>query len=289
MTPVPHPRGGALFGWPVTADTLRPGRPAVVGAPVDSGNLVAPGPRFGPARIRAASAGFAAPLHDGVDCGDVDASHAYDLAAVQQRLAGILDPICRAGALPILLGGDHALSFPAIACCARDRALSVLWLDAHTDFAPWDGDGAANHKQVLRRVSQLDGVHGIVLAGYRGYTIGDVWRFDDAFRIFTARDCQGDDACASILAALPPSRPVYVSIDIDVLDPQCAPGTSTPVAGGLSPFELERILRAVCRERTLAGLDVMEVNPLRDEGARTARIAAGLLHAALAAKDGARP
>jgi agmatinase len=163
-----------------------------------------------------------------------------------------------------------------VAAARHYRPLNVVWFDAHTDFCTWPDASWHNHKQVLRRIAGLDHVGRILQIGHRGITY-----FDEAARfgrvtVVTAGEAQTSRAEA-ILEHLPAGEPVYMSIDIDAVDPRWAPGTGHPVPGGLSVARLSELARLVARHRDVVGLDLMEVNPLLDHADMTGAAAAAIL------------
>jgi len=249
----------------------------VLGAPTDHGNVVLRGAAQGPAAIRHASGALDPPRNSGWDIGDIDRSDSPDPQPYMDRIGDATRLVRGLGLVPLLLGGDHSITYAPVSALSAERDLRVIWLDAHTDFSPWSEQSHHNHKQVLRRISTLPGVGGIVQIGYRGITIGDERRLGDGTRVVTsasARLMSGED----LVAIVPDDLPCYISIDIDVIDPVHAPGTSTPVPGGLSPEALAAFLRLLVRHREVVGIDLTEVNPILDSGT-TATVAAGLVAA----------
>ena len=267
----------SLFGWPERQLALpKAGTLCVVGAPTDHGNVISRGAAHGPAAIRRASLNLAAPpLEGGTSAtsivglprpGDVHGPH-------RRRDSGI----CDRGLCPLILGGDHSITYAPVSMLQRSRDLCLIWFDAHTDFSPWSGQTFHNHKQVLRRISKLDGVSRIVQIGYRGITGGDE-------RSLGAKSAVVTTACArmldeqALLALVPRDLPCYISIDIDVVDPFWAPGTSAPVPDGLLPQQVKSMLQTLVRNREIVGADLVEVNPAFDREAATSLVAADLIH-----------
>ncbi|AEI67568.1 arginase family protein [Corallococcus macrosporus] len=268
----------SLFGWPDRSLALaEPGALCVVGAPTDLGNPIARGAAKGPAAIREASQLLAPPRVPGCDWGDV--AGPANLARYLERLAETTKDILARGLRPLFLGGDHSISYAPVSVLQSAGDLCLVWIDAHTDFSPWEGTPFHDHKQVLRRLSKLPGVRRIVQIGYRGITVGDERSLgDDAVVITSARARNLSDA--ELLALVPEALPCYVSIDIDAVDPFHAPGTGAPVPDGLHPLHVRRILSALVRERRISGLDVVEVNPVLDVQTSTSAIAAELIREA---------
>ncbi len=274
-----------LFGWPPEAgdDDLF----QVLGVPSDVGNSFASGARFAPRAIRDASRDR--PVHGmkGSDRGDLACIGRIDWADAIDAIRIEVESIRAGGRVPILLGGDHAISYPAVAALAGEGPLCVVWFDAHTDMCEWREAAWHNHKQVLGRIARLPHVVRIVQIGHRGITYFDESGRSDKMTLFTAGVVESMDE-AVLLASLPPDAPVYISVDIDVLDPRWAPGTGHPVPGGLSPASLMRLAGCIARARRVVGIDLMEVNPVLDQDDMTADAGARVLaHIVASAAQGA--
>ena len=265
----------SLFGWPAPTGQAPGATLEVVGVASDSGNSIASGARFGPAAIRRASLALG-PDAIGVDHGDVGQVHGCDWEDVLEQVEETVEAIVRRKSCPIVLGGDHAISYAAVAALRACRPLNIVWFDAHTDFCAWANESWHNHKQVLRRIAGLDHVGRIVQIGHRGITYFDESGRFDRVKVVTAGEARNSPA-EDILKYLPLEEPVYMSIDIDALDPRWAPGTGHPVPGGLSVARLTQLARTVAGSRPIAGLDVMEVNPLLDHRDMTSAAAAAIL------------
>lgn len=264
-----------LFGWPGPGAGRGLATFEVLGVPSDFGNGIASGSRYAPAAIRAASIDMPCAA-TGVDHGDVGADRRGDwpdvLVAVERAAA---DVIARGGR-PAVLGGDHAISYAAVAAARRHPVLNIVWFDAHTDYCRLPPEGWHNHKQVLRRIAALEHVGRIVQIGHRGMTYFDESAQFTRLSVIPARAAPALSP-GELLAALPADQPVYLSIDIDVLDPLTAPGTGHPVPGGLSLACLTELACAVVAHRDVVGLDLMEVNPMLDVDGRTSRAGAAIL------------
>jgi agmatinase len=266
---------------------------AVVGAPFDDGTSNRPGARFGPRAIRAADDGGHAgrpdlatgldpfTVLDVVDHGDC-AVVPGDLARSHAQLASVLRGVHRAGAVPLVLGGDHSLSLPTLRVLCehfgRD-GYAVVHFDTHADTAAELYGVRVSHGTPFRVAVEegyLDG-HRIVQVGLRGSWPGPedlAWMREAGFRWHTMDDIDQrglhrilDDAIAHAAQAAPR---VYLTVDVDVLDPAFAPGTGTPEPGGLTTRELRGALRRVASELELCAADIVEVCPPFDVAGITA-------------------
>jgi agmatinase len=270
-----------------------------VGVPFDSGVSYRPGARFGPAHIRESSR-LLRPYNPAqevepfarqqvVDAGDV-AADPFDIGrAIADVEAGARDLLERAGRL-LTLGGDHTIALPLLrALHARHGPIAVVHFDAHLDT--WDTYFGADytHGTPFRRAAEeglLDPA-GCLHVGIRGplYTARDlVADAELGFQVVHA--CELDDLGArGVVERLRDrvgERPVYVSVDIDVLDPAFAPGTGTPEAGGLTSRELLAVLRGLAG-LDLKGADVVEVAPAYDHAQITGIAAAHVAYELLSA------
>ncbi|HZD65176.1 MAG TPA: agmatinase, partial [Acidimicrobiales bacterium] len=271
---------------------------AVAGIPFDGGTTYRPGARFGPAGVREASR-LLRPYHPGlgvepfgvhqvVDAGDLTATPFSVDQAIADIETGAGELLRRGGAL-VAIGGDHTVSLPLLrATAGRHGPLALVHLDAHLDT--WDTYLAApyTHGTPFRRAFEeglLAEDHSLHV-GTRGPLYGPGDLDDDAgmgFRVITAQ-AFGDSPIADLagrIAARVGSAPLYLSIDIDVLDPAHAPGTGTPEAGGLSTRELLGLLRGLVGLH-LVGADVVEVAPAYDHAEITAVAASHVVYEVVA-------
>lgn len=270
------PSALGLFGWAGSDAPAR--RVEVLGVPSDAGNGIASGARLGPEAIRAASLSVSRPAIDGLDHGDIAGVHAGDWTRTLQRTQRAVAAIAARGAMPLLLGGDHAVSYAAVAALDRRAPLNLVWFDAHTDFCAWSDGDWHNHKQVLRRISALPHVGRILQIGHRGITYFDESLQSPRMSVIGAGAARTLRA-RELLDFLPADEAVYLSVDIDAVDPRWAPGTGHPVPGGLEVARLGELAALVATHRELAGLDLMEVNPLLDLDGATALAGATILAA----------
>jgi agmatinase len=272
---------------------------AVLGVPFDAGTSYRPGARFGPAHVREASrllrpynpALDLAPFETAqvVDAGDIAANPFSIGEAVVAIGAGARALLERAPRL-VAIGGDHTVALPLLrAVAAVHGPVAVVHFDAHLDT--WDTYFGApiTHGTPFRRAAEeglLDG-SGCLHVGIRGplYTRADLT--DDAalgFQVVSAREMDdiGTRGVVERVRARVENRPVYVSVDIDVLDPAFAPGTGTPESGGLLSRELLAILRAF-NSLNLVGADVVEVAPAYDHAQITGIAASHVLYELISA------
>ncbi|NNU79852.1 agmatinase [Halovulum dunhuangense] len=259
---------------------------AVWGVPFDSAVTYRPGCRLGPRAIRAASVqlaelkafpfGFDPFDHLAVvDWGDVmlDPHHPETVAPmIEAQAAGII----ASGAKSLALGGDHFIAWPLLkAHAAAHGPLALIQFDAHGDLWPDDPDRIDHGTMMGRAIAE-----GIVdpaastQIGIRTYHDSDM-----GLEILSAPwiHRNGVEAALDVAVARAGARPVYVSFDIDVLDPAFAPGTGTPVPGGLASWQALEILRGLA-SLDLVGLDVVEVSPPFDVSEITAIAGATVAH-----------
>ena len=267
---------------------------AVVGVPFDSGVTYRPGARFGPSYIRQGSR-LLRPYNPAlevspfagvqvVDAGDI-ATNPFSIEdAMRQVEAGVRE-LSAGGRNVVVLGGDHTIALPALrALKAQYGPIALVHFDAHLDT--WDTyfDAPYTHGTPFRRAweeSLLDPEH-TMHVGIRGSLYSDRDLAEDAdmgFKIVHARDMDrlGADRVVEMVRERVGAAPVYLSIDIDVLDPGFAPGTGTPEAGGLTSRELLGIVRGFAGANVVGG-DIVEVSPPYDHAEVTAIAAANLAY-----------
>jgi agmatinase len=283
--------------WVTDPDELRERRVdvAIVGAPFDEMVTHRPGTRFGPRAIREAqySSGALNSLQLDVRPFDeltvVDAGDANIVPAYWERAHAMIyrkvREVASTGAIPIVLGGDHSISWPSVSAVAEVRrpgSVGVVHFDAHADTAPDSYGQLASHGTPMRRLIESGAVQGrnFVQVGLRGYwPPPDVldWMREQGLRwhLMTEIEEHGAEAVIdrAIEEALDGPDSVYISVDIDVVDPGAAPGTGTPEPGGMLPRELLRAIRRIVGRVELAGMDIVEVSPPYDWAESTAAIA----------------
>ena len=266
----------------------------VIGAPFDGGTSHRPGARFGPQAIR-----FTDYLpHDGsrphlalgvdpladlriTDIGDVEMPSG-DTETSVRRLEDTVARVARAGAIPVVLGGDHTITFPDATGVARHVGwgrVALIHFDAHADTGDTQFGSLFGHGTPMRRLIESGAVRGdrFLQMGLRGYwpepeTLD--WMADQRMRSFEMTEivARGLDECLTeaFAIALDDCDAVFLSVDVDVVDPGLAPGTGTPEPGGLSSRQLLDAVRRIAMELPLAGLDVVEVAPPYDHAEVTA-------------------
>ena len=268
---------------------------AIVGAPYDDMVTHRPGTRFGPRAIREAqytSGTFNSLQLDVrpfeeltvVDAGDanvVPTMYERGHAAIYQKVR----EVAATGAIPIVLGGDHSITWPsasAIAEVRRPASIGIVHFDAHADTAAGSFGQLASHGSPMRRLIESGAVLGrnFVQVGLRGYwPPADVleWMHEQGMRwhLMTEIEARGAEAVIddAIAEALEGADAIYLSVDIDVVDPGSAPGTGTPEPGGMLPRELLRGIRRIVGRVELAGMDIVEVSPPYDWAESTAMLA----------------
>ena len=268
---------------------------AIVGAPFDDMVTHRPGARFGPRAIREAqySTGSLNSLQLGVEPFEVltvvDAGDANIVPALADRSHAMIYrkvlEVATTGAIPIILGGDHSITWPsatAVAEVRRPGSIGILHFDAHADTAPDSWGQLAGHGSPMRRLIESGAVAGrnFVQVGLRGYWPSpDVleWMRQHGLRwhFMTEIEERGAEAVVAdaIAEAIDGPDAIYLSVDIDVVDPGLAPGTGTPEPGGMLSRELLRAVRQIAGQVELAGMDIVEVSPPYDWAESTAMIA----------------
>jgi len=273
-----------------------------VGVPLDIGTSNRPGARFGPRQIRAESALLrpynmatrAAPFDalSVADIGDV-AINTFNLqksvAIIESAYDRILGTSCR----PLTLGGDHTIVLPILRALKKKCGpVGLIHVDAHADVNDTMFDEQIAHGTPFRRAveEELIAPGRVVQIGLRGtgYAAEDFdWPLEKGFRIVPAEQCWYTSLAPLMdeVREQMDSGPVYVSFDIDGLDPAFAPGTGTPEIGGLTVVQGIEILRG-CRGLDIVGGDLVEVSPPYDSSGNTALVAANLLYELLCSMPG---
>ncbi|MES0361547.1 MAG: agmatinase [Anaerolineales bacterium] len=274
---------------------------AVVGIPFDSGTSYRSGTRFGPRKIREASLllwGFNAVLGVApakelkmVDYGDIEVIP-VDIRVTMESITNEIATILAHKTLPISLGGDHSITLPLLrAHAAQYGPLAVIHFDSHPDT--WNsefGDHPYSHGTPFRRAleEQLIDVEAYLQVGIRG-PVSDSSDLDEArelgAQIITINEAfeLGVPAVIEKIHEIAGKRSVYVSLDIDSVDPAFAPGTGTPEVGGFTSYQMLQLVRGL-RGLNLVGFDLVEVSPPYDHSDITAILAANLVFEFLSIK-----
>ncbi len=268
---------------------------AVLGAPFDAGTQFRAGARFGPRAIREASTLFSfghAGAYDHeddaiylgpevriVDMGDADIVHTDTLTSHDNIRAGVRAAL-DAGALPVVLGGDHSVNIPCIEAFEGMGDIHILQIDAHLDFVDVRHGVTRGHGNPMRRAAEKPYVTGLTQLGIRnvsstardGYDAARAMRSD----ILSVRQVRalGTEA---VLARIPKGARLYITIDIDGFCPSIAPGTGTPSHGGFLYYEVLELLQGVAEAHEVVGIDLVEVAPDYDPSQSTQILAAQLL------------
>jgi agmatinase len=268
---------------------------AVLGAPFDFGTQYRPGARFGPRAVREASTLFSfghAGAYDHeddalylgpevriVDMGDADIVHTDTETSHANIRAGVSAAL-DAGALPVVIGGDHSVNIPCIEAFEDQAPIHVLQIDAHLDFVDVRHGVTRGHGNPMRRAAEKPHVTGLTQLGIRNVSSTAKEGYDAAramgSEILSVRQVRrlGTEA---VLARIPEGARIYITIDIDAFCPSIAPGTGTPSHGGFLYYEVLELLQGVARRHEVAGIDLVEVAPDYDPTGSTAILAAQLL------------
>ncbi len=259
---------------------------AVIGIPWDLGTTYRSGARMGPRALREASSlwGFQRdrePLLDGdagvellggvrwADCGDVVIGPMWSPERFHNAVVERLLPIMREGLFPVILGGDHSITYPALKAVSQSRdgaPFQLVQFDTHMDYWEEEGGHRFSHASPIIRSHEAGW-----LAGLTQYGIRNLHTTDDNIALARSRGahifwCEQakDMRVDELVEHLPVGGDVYITFDIDALDPSIAPATGTPEPGGFSYYEAKAILLAVCARCNVIGLDLVEVAPMYD-------------------------
>ena len=268
-----------------------------LGIPYDVGNSWRPGTRFGPREIRNYStrySGWGGSQQKGYwdinqnkrfledismsDCGDVDVAY-YDIERNRKIITQTVKKILKAGTFPVVIGGDHSITYPCICAFEDFKSLDIIQIDAHLDWIDEvDGIRYANGSP-MRRSMELDFTNKMVQLGIRCIRSRESdYNFakSQGSQIFTRQDIR-QKGVDEIVEKLSPLGNVYVSIDIDGLDPSIAPGTGSPTVDGLLYYEVINLLKGITKKSNVVGFDIVEVNPMLDLNGQTCLLATTLI------------
>ncbi|MEQ9504020.1 MAG: arginase family protein [Deltaproteobacteria bacterium] len=296
------PVADTLFGAPRFAPDT-PVAFGFLGVPYDGGTTHAPGARYGPESIRAGSHGMVYSLHphsgqplgffdtssgrtvlEGVwmsDAGDVVVPPGSSSHELFDRVEGAVSELLASGAIPVLLGGDHSITYPALRAFPREP-VGIIHIDAHTDLGSVEID-RVHHGNVFRAVlDRLPHVDRVVQVGLRGFLSGaEDQTHPRAFPVGMAT--LEEAGVSAVLDAAPDDLSYYLSIDIDAVDPAYAPSTGTPVPGGLTSSQLLSLVDRIAWSRRIVGIDLTEVAQRSGPQDPTGQLAATTLLVAMAA------
>jgi agmatinase len=257
---------------------------AVVGAPTDEGSPFMPGSRFGPRAIREHSLRFvvdppgyydvqerqrflAREMEEErlVDVGDADVLPT-NVSRTFDNITAMIDEIVRRGAMPVVLGGDHSVTYPVVR--AFREPLHVVHLDAHLDYMPFVHGVQFSNQHAFRHIRTLANVQGLVQVGIRSIRNTEAMLEDslqDGNRVVTMEDFR-ELGPLGVAELVPEGVALYVSIDVDVLDLSLVPGCVSAEPNGMDYRDLRGILFALAERAEVVGFDVVEVNPQLDVG-----------------------
>lgn len=269
---------------------------AVLGVPFDMGTQYRSGARFGPRAIREASTLFAFG-HGGaydfeddcvylpsdkvkiVDVGDADIIHT-DTNKSHDNTEFAVRKILKANALPIVLGGDHAVHIPCIRAFADQPPVHLIHIDAHLDFVDERHGVKYGHGNPLRRASEMRHVTSMTQLGIRNVSSSNQRDYEAARAagsdILSVRDVRRL-GIEGVLDRIPDGVRYYATIDVDGFDPSIAPGTGTPSHGGFLYYEVLELFQGLVKKGNIVGIDFVEVAPDYDHAGITAFLAAQFL------------
>ncbi|MEP3303956.1 MAG: agmatinase [Roseibium sp.] len=269
---------------------------AVLGAPFDMGTQCRSGARMGPRGIREASTLFSfghAGAYDFedditylpaettriVDLGDADIIHTDTIQSHANIEAGVRK-ILAAGALPVVLGGDHSINIPCINAFDAEGSIHVVQIDAHLDFVDERHGVRYGHGNPMRRAAEKPYVTGLSQIGIRNVSSTARDGYEDARAM--GSDIQSVRhfrklGVEQMLTRIPEGARYYLTIDIDAFDPSIAPGTGTPSHGGFLYYEILEFIDGLAQRGSIVGLDLVEVAPDYDPTGSTSTLAAQIL------------
>ena len=264
-------------------------RVVLFGAPYDSTTSFRPGTRFGPAAIRSESFGIEtySPLQDRdledfpfFDAGDLELPFGAPDRALEM-IEAQAEEILAAGKIPFLLGGEHLVTLGAVRAVAkRYPDLHVIHFDAHADLRADYLGVQLSHACVMRRCHDLLGDGRIFQFGIRSGTREEFAFMRDGHVV---TEPFSDATLPQVVESIPPDAPVYLTVDMDVLDPSAFPGTGTPEAGGFNYRQLVGDVVRICSQLNVVGIDNVELTPSLDPTGRSTALACTFLRECLLA------
>lgn len=266
---------------------------AIIGVPNDISTAWRSGCRMGPRSIREQSSLYAfGPGYDPerdmeylgkewkiVDCGDVPMVNG-DLEQCHENTEAAIRKIISKGAIPVVMGGDHAVTIPIAYALDTEEHVNVVQIDAHLDWLKEASGQRFTLSHPMRRMSEMDHINKMAQLGIRGVGSSQREDFEEAREygsiIMSPKQIRkvGID---EVLKDMPDNEKYYVTIDIDGLDASVAPGAGSPSPGGFYYDEVNELLEAIAKKGKVIGFDLVEVNPLYDPTGVTSQIAARLM------------
>ncbi|MFQ3727367.1 agmatinase [Staphylococcus equorum] len=260
---------------------------AVVGVPNDMGTQWKSGARMGPRGVREGSTLYSFGL-DGAydienditylgpkwkvfDVGDVDIVHG-DLMQSHENTEATLSKIVEQDAMPVIIGGDHSITAATGKGLEALGPFHVLQIDAHLDWADHRSGQRYGHGSCIRRLSEMDHVKNIYQFGIRGISSSlkeDVDAAHEYGATILSPKKMREKGAEKLAELIPKGEKLYITIDIDGIDPSIAPGTGTPSPGGLLYDEVNELLKAVAKHNEVIGFDLVEVAPMYDQTGMT--------------------
>jgi agmatinase len=257
---------------------------AILGVPTDEGSPFMPGSRFGARSIREHSLRFVTDgrgyydprarrrfleremlEHRIVDVGDADVLPT-NVVGTFTNITELTRKVIQGGAMPVALGGDHAITFPVVRAFEQEEPFHVVHFDAHLDYMPFVHGLELTNQHAFRHLRLMPNVRSINQVGIRSIRNTQVMHEDslrDGNRVVTMEEFR-DRPVDAVLDGIPEGARCYVSIDVDVLDMPLVPGCVSAEPNGMSYAELRDAVAAVAERTEVIGLDLVEVNPLLD-------------------------
>lgn len=268
---------------------------AIIGAPFDSGTQFRAGARFGPRSVREASTLFSfghAGAYDHeddkvyldsdvkiIDMGDADIVHT-DTVKSHANIEFAVKCALKAGALPVIIGGDHSVNIPCINAFQGEKPFHILQIDAHLDFVDERHGVRFGHGNPMRRATEKNYVSGLTQLGIRNVSSTAKEGYEQArlmgSDIISVRQAR-QMGMVNVVNRIPKDERLYISIDIDAFCPSIAPGTGTPSHGGFLYYEVLEILKNIADRNQIVGVDLVEVAPDYDPSGSTATLASQVL------------
>ncbi|MDR1943654.1 MAG: agmatinase [Synergistaceae bacterium] len=268
---------------------------AVLGVPYDMGTAVRGGARYGPRGVREASTfncyaceGWYDPIRETtflgdkwriVDCGDVDVMHTLYEQSFKNCEEAVRKILAK-GAIPFVIGGDHAISIPIIKAYDAFEDICIVQFDAHMDFTYAPAGVLEGQGSPMRRASERKHVTKMMQIGIRGIGSSQISDFEDARRfgsiIATSKQVR-ESGVQDIIDVIPDAKGYYITFDIDCLDPSLAMGCGSPQPFGLYYEEVVPVIEAVAYKGDIVGFDMVEVSPPYDSNQMTSMYAAQIM------------